>query len=718
VEWQEIVLELKGEMKEMQEKLAAQEAIITEMNRTIAESIQNTNPGTEIEAEDTHLLVTGRRNLGRRDYISSAEVYPASTDCSPPSLPASRLHHTMFVTAKPTPLVATCGGIDGKFETASCLVLDPLSNRWAKDMMGALTMKRVGSGAVTIDHIGVFVLGGDDESGGISSDFLAAGTMEWQSGPPLPLKMSWPCVVPITNTSFLAIFEWFIHEFDASIADPTSGDGWQMDGRFSHLRLRTRRAKGHGCAKFGQKVVITGGAQWPDLLELSRTEVLDMKRGVVTYGGNMALPRKSFYLATIVSQGRERLFAVSGEEEPPMNIYNDIIEEWVEEFAIWKRADYLLEKMHVSGALAVPRNLIICSLSTQAISTTTTSTTTTPRPCTLHGACPIITSVEPHQLQRTSARTLKLVIDDLPELTGNYQCTFSALGKVLTTNATRTETGLSCTTPRNDLVPAIPEGESHFTSKLSVRVNEGPDLAATNFTFFDCNTFSSCSTCVSSLFPCDWCIDGHKGTHDTSEHCRNDILVNGVSQIHPSSRFGPEFCPKMHATGGQPRILTPSGVESRVGVKVDHIAQFMIQTRFACLFNIEGNVTSVNAFLERRDNTIYCEEMEFSYTSTAPTINATIVVVWGLPYSMKPLDNPDNIQLELYKCPEMATNCGRCLNLKDPYKCGWCKETKRCELSEYGVHECYKYEYAYNSKSKHKSIKSRSSAFADHHGEC
>jgi len=70
--------------------------------------------------------------------------------------------------------------------------------------------------------------------------------------------------------------------------------------------------------------------------------------------------------------------------------------------------------------------------------------------------------------------------------------------------------------------------------------------------------------------------------------------------------------------------------------------------------------------------------MEFSYTSREPTINATIVVVWG---GGKPLDNPDNIHLELYKCPEMATNCGRCLNLKYTYyKCGWCKETKRCEF--------------------------------------
>ena len=62
--------------------------------------------------------------------------------------------------------------------------------------------------------------------------------------------------------------------------------------------------------------------------------------------------------------------------------------------------------------------------------------------------------------------------------------------------------------------------------------------------------------------------------------------------------------------------------------------------------------------------------MEFSYTSREPTINATMMVIWG---GMKPLDNPDNIHLELYKCPEMATNCGRCTDLKYTYKCGWCK---------------------------------------------
>jgi len=292
------------------------------------------------------------------------------------------------------------------------------------------------------------------------------------------------------------------------------------------------------------------------------------------------------------------------------------------------------------------------------------------------GRCTTITSVNPHELQRTTARTLQLVIDNLPNLPGSYICAFSAIGKVLMTNATRTATGVSCTTPRNDLLPIIPSGESHFTSKLSVRVEKGPDFVATNFTFFDCNTYSSCTTCVSSLFPCDWCVDGHRCTHDTAENCRNDILVTGINRIGPSIRSGPAFCPRVNATpGGSPEILVSSGLQKSIRVKVDHIAQFIIQTRFVCQFNIEGRVTSVNAQL--LSDTIYCDEMEFTYTSRAPNITATFAVIWG---QSKPLDNPDNIHVLIYRCKEMANNCGMCLSLSEKYQCGWCQATERCEV--------------------------------------
>lgn len=55
------------------------------------------------------------------------------------------------------------------------------------------------------------------------------------------------------------------------------------------------------------------------------------------------------------------------------------------------------------------------------------------------------------------------------------------------------------------------------------------DFVATDFVFFDCNTYATCTSCVTSPFPCDWCVDKHRCTHDTAENCRNDILVTGLN---------------------------------------------------------------------------------------------------------------------------------------------------------------------------------------------
>ncbi|XP_030756374.1 plexin-A4 [Sitophilus oryzae] len=294
------------------------------------------------------------------------------------------------------------------------------------------------------------------------------------------------------------------------------------------------------------------------------------------------------------------------------------------------------------------------------------------------GRCTTITSVIPNQLQRTTARTLDLVIDNLPSLSGHFLCAFTALDKTLVTNATRKGSGVNCTTPRTDSLPSIPPGQHHFTAKLSVRMTSGPDFVATNFTFFDCNTYSSCTQCVSSSFPCDWCVDGHRCTHDTAENCRNDILVTGVSRAGPSYRSGPGFCPTINSTvGNSPEILVSSGIKKGIKVKVHIIGQFIVQTRFVCQFNIEGRVTSVNAQL--LGDTIYCDPMEFTYSSRAPNITATFAVIWG---GSKPLDNPDNIHIVIYRCHDMADNCGMCLALSEKYECGWCQSSDRCEVKE------------------------------------
>ena len=99
--------------------------------------------------------------------------------------------------------------------------------------------------------------------------------------------------------------------------------------------------------------------------------------------------------------------------------------------------------------------------------------------------------------------------------------------------------------------------------------------------------------------------------------------------------------------------------------------------RLVCQFNIEGQVTSVNAQLV--DEAIHCDEMEFTYTSKEPSITATLAVIWG---QSKPLDNPDKIHVLIYECQEMADNCGKCLSLDEKFNCGWCYSSKKCEVKD------------------------------------
>merc|ERR1719341_1990912 len=107
--------------------------------------------------------------------------------------------------------------------------------------MGSLTMERSMGAVAKLDHVGVFILGGEASNNERTSEFLAPETLEWQEGPALPVEMRNPCAVTITATSFLAIYENNIYEFDAAIAGPTSSAGWRLRKSELWPQLKTSR---------------------------------------------------------------------------------------------------------------------------------------------------------------------------------------------------------------------------------------------------------------------------------------------------------------------------------------------------------------------------------------------------------------------------------------------------------------------------------------------
>jgi uncharacterized coiled-coil protein SlyX len=359
------IAEQEKKIAELEKKVAEQEKKNAEQDENMAEIVRNVeliqsvvaakHPGSKALLEgtlsttpqDSLLFITGGYGYLR---LSSTETYPSTSDCSPPSLPLGRYGHTTFVTSEPTALVAACGGRTEGGYTASCLVLDPTNQRWDESRMGSLTMSRNLGAAATLDHIGVFIVGGVRSNNARTSEFLAAGTMQWQEGPALPVDMTMSCSVPITPTSFLSIHGTDIREFDAAIAGPTSSEGWREAARWP--TLKTYRTHQPGCAKIGQKVIIAGGYNGR---ELSSTEVLDLVNRRITSGGEMAKPRKYFHIATIISGGEEKMFALAGYDSS--NRVNRV-EEWVEESSTWKAVENLVVKRSSFGIVTAPRHLV------------------------------------------------------------------------------------------------------------------------------------------------------------------------------------------------------------------------------------------------------------------------------------------------------------------------------------------------------------------------
>ncbi|KAJ6639753.1 Plexin-B3 [Pseudolycoriella hygida] len=240
------------------------------------------------------------------------------------------------------------------------------------------------------------------------------------------------------------------------------------------------------------------------------------------------------------------------------------------------------------------------------------------------GKCPIITGVVPRMVERNTSRQIELTVENFPSAVENVVCAFVTLNQsAILKNATKKENVITC----------------YVIAKLSIRTVNEPDISSTPFTFYDCTTYKSCTECTMSQFPCKWCVDSNLCTSDATEQCRNDMLVTGVTTGIRSS--GATFCPKISRTTSEGNeILVPNGSKKVIKVRAHIVGSFMVQSRFLCSFIIDGRTITVNGQL--LGDTIYCDAIEFSTTSTSQKTVVPFAVLVG---RSKQLDNPDNIHV-------------------------------------------------------------------------
>ena len=293
-------------------------------------------------------------------------------------------------------------------------------------------------------------------------------------------------------------------------------------------------------------------------------------------------------------------------------------------------------------------------------------------------ARPTVSSVQPSQVSVRASRALSIKIDGLSPYVKNetkFSCDFYVGNHYLIGSNGRLgldKNEIVCNTPKPDVVQNVIEyPDDHFVSILKIQISNGThkqENISTNLTFYDCTkirerineytTRFSCISCVSSPFPCDWCLNVPICTDIPNVDCRNDLVVNGVNHVGPSIRSGPDFCPAidtlcdidLESNGSEIMIL--SGTRKEICFNANSIP-LTYQNTLKCIFIIDGRDVSVDAKL--RGDKIYCEEVEFFYDHCSKNVTAQVKVKSD-PHNY--LENPRNIHFGIHKNPEMIEECG------------------------------------------------------------
>ncbi|GMT23527.1 hypothetical protein PFISCL1PPCAC_14824 [Pristionchus fissidentatus] len=295
--------------------------------------------------------------------------------------------------------------------------------------------------------------------------------------------------------------------------------------------------------------------------------------------------------------------------------------------------------------------------------------------------CPNIRSVFPDQVQVSTTDYLNVTMENIGVARrGKLRCVFTFPdGQMRQSEPTSAaiDDSLRCATPNVEQIPRMASNETSLTAKLSiveVSSHSLPPLATVNFTFFDCRRFDTCTSCTSSPFPCDWCLRSNEcvSGQETEDRCRGQVFVNGMKRSGSSSRRGPSHCP--HIVAPSPLIYQPAGHRKPIVVKAQNIDTAFMHD-FKCQFKLPNGNVQNRVASRRSDGNIECDELVLDRTG-----RVSLDVVWSArdePAIPHLLDNTQSIAIEVYKCEEIADDCGLCLTLDTTkFACGWCES--RC----------------------------------------
>uniref|UniRef100_A0A8C2I6N8 Plexin-B1 n=1 Tax=Cyprinus carpio TaxID=7962 RepID=A0A8C2I6N8_CYPCA len=150
--------------------------------------------------------------------------------------------------------------------------------------------------------------------------------------------------------------------------------------------------------------------------------------------------------------------------------------------------------------------------------------------------CVSIESLQPSILSREEQTQVQTLIPDHLPLSADESLS-CAFGSLAAQPAVVMENRITCQSPAPEQLPPSPPGNDHVSVRMALKFGD-VIISHTNITFYDCkavgrlNATSPCMACVSSMWPCHWCVKDELCTHDKS--CpRQHIIYNSRVSVGP-----------------------------------------------------------------------------------------------------------------------------------------------------------------------------------------
>uniref|UniRef100_A0A8C6LSD4 Plexin A2 n=1 Tax=Nothobranchius furzeri TaxID=105023 RepID=A0A8C6LSD4_NOTFU len=287
--------------------------------------------------------------------------------------------------------------------------------------------------------------------------------------------------------------------------------------------------------------------------------------------------------------------------------------------------------------------------------------------CEQYGTCgECLSSGDPHCGWSCAPSPVQLLVKvtDVPDLSAGITCSFG--------NLTEVEGQVN----GNQILCVSPTVQQLLGFGPGTRANRQQDpppphthtfwhICCPSLTTHPCVFISCrCLSCVNSAFRCHWCKYRNLCTHDPSSCSFQEGRVNTS-----------EDCPQLVPSE---EILIPAGEVKPITLKAKNLPQPQSGQRgYECVLHIQGVSHRVTA-LRFNSSSVQCQNSSYLYEGMRISeLPVDFSVVWNGNFI---IDNPENIQVHLYKCAAQRDSCGMCLKADRKFQCGWCSGEGRCTL--------------------------------------